>query len=173
MAASVLWQQASVLDRIFREHSGWLASWVRKQRWTVISPEDLSSEVFLALLQMPAIGGVREPRAMMTTIARRLVYDARRRNDLQRAYEAELALMPEASEISAEDRLIVVQALEAVDAMLATLPAKARTAFLMSQLDGMRYADIAVELKVSVSMVRKYVAQGFRAAYLANARQGS
>lgn len=173
MAASVVYHQASVLDRIFREDSGWLTSWIRKQRWTVISTEDLTSEVFLALLQMPALGGIREPRAMMTTIARRLIYDARRRNDLRRAYEAELAALPEASEISAEERLIVVQALEAVEAMLATLPVKARTAFLMSQLDGMRYADIAAELKVSVSMVRKYVAQGFRAAYLANARQGS
>jgi RNA polymerase sigma-70 factor (ECF subfamily) len=37
----------------------------------------------------------------------------------------------------------------------------------MSQIEGMPYAVIAVELNVSVSMVRKYVAQGLRAAYAA------
>ncbi len=162
----------AVTDLLYRQHNGWLTKWLSKQRWTVMLAEDIASDVFLTLLQMPAVGAVREPRAMMTTIARRLIFDARRRNDLQRAYETELALMPEALEISAEERLIVVQALESIDAMLATLSPKARTAFLLSQVDGLPYAEIAAELKVSISMVRKYVAQGFRAAYLANARAG-
>ncbi len=167
MGVVSLRQNNSVMDGLFRQHNGWLTKWLGRQRWTVAAPEDLASDVFLALLQMPAIGSVREPRAMMTTIARRLILDARRRNDLQRAYEAELALMPEALEISAEERLIVVQALKAIDAMLLRLSTKARTAFLMSQIDGLPYAEIAAELKVSVSMVRKYVAQGLRAAYYA------
>jgi RNA polymerase sigma-70 factor (ECF subfamily) len=162
-------QNTAIMDSMFRQHNGWLTKWLNKQRWTVAPAEDIASDVFLTLLQMPSVASVREPRAMMTTIARRLVFDARRRNDLQRAYEAELALMPEAIEISAEERLIVVQALKAIDAMLATLSIKARTAFILSQVDGMPYAAIAAELKVSVSMVRKYIAQGFRAAYLASA----
>lgn len=173
MGGATLRRNNSVMDGLFRQHNGWLMKWLGRQRWTVVPPEDLASDVFLALLQMPAVGSVREPRAMMTTVARRLILDARRRNDLQRAYEAELALMPEAVEISAEERLIVVQALQAIDAMLARLSTKARTAFLMSQVDGLPYAEIAAELKVSVSMVRKYVAQGFRAALCANAGIGS
>lgn len=108
---------------------------------------------------------------MMTTIARRLIYDARRRSDLQRAYEAELANMPEALEVSAEERLIILQALHAIEDMLQSLSPRARTAFVMSQIEGEPYAVIAAELKVSVSMVRKYVAKGLRAAYLASARQ--
>ncbi|WP_243988580.1 sigma-70 family RNA polymerase sigma factor [Methylobacterium sp. J-092] len=173
MGVASVRQNNSVMDGLFRQHNGWLMKWLGRQRWTVVPPEDLASDVFLALLQMPGAGSVREPRAMMTTIARRLIFDARRRNDLQRAYEAELALMPEALEISAEERLIVVQALRAIDVMLARLSTKARTAFLMSQIDGLPYAEIAAELKVSVSMVRKYVAQGLRAALCADAGIGT
>lgn len=171
MAASVSVRNAPVLDGLFREHSPWLSGWLGRQCWTVVSPEDLASDVFLALLQVPDLAAVRQPRAMMTTIARRLIYDARRRDDLRRSYEAELALLPEALDLSPEERLILVQALQAIDAMLARLSPKARRAFLMSQIDGMAYADIAAALKVSVSMVRKYVAQGLRAACEARLRQ--
>ncbi|CAO4152174.1 hypothetical protein PKCBPO_03622 [Methylorubrum thiocyanatum] len=80
--------------------------------------------------------------------------------------------LPEALEISAEERLILIQALQAVEAMLSTLSYKARTAFLRSQIQGTPYAEIADELGVSVSMVRKYVAQGLRAAYAAVDQQG-
>lgn len=159
--------QPDVVDSLFRTHNGWLTQWLRKQRWTVKAPEDLASEVFLALLAMPHLDAVREPRAMMVTIARRLIYDARRRNQLQCAYEAELSALPESYDLSAEERLIMHQALEAIWGMLSTLSTKAQAAFLMSRIDGMAYAEIAAELNVSVSMVRKYVAQGLRAAYLA------
>ncbi|WP_244479366.1 MULTISPECIES: sigma factor [unclassified Rhizobium] len=84
------------MNRVFRDHQGWLTRWLGRQRWTVHSAEDVASDVFLVMLRMPHIAAVREPRAMMTTIVRRLIYDARRRNDLQRAYEAELANLPEA-----------------------------------------------------------------------------
>jgi RNA polymerase sigma-70 factor (ECF subfamily) len=165
-------QDHVVMDRAFRDHYGWLTSWLRRKRWIVHCPEDIASDVFLAMLSMPHVSAIREPRAMMRTIAQRLIYDARRRNDLQRAYEAELAAMPEALDVSAEERLIIIQALQAVEAVLQTLSAKARIAFVRSQIDGQPYAVVAVELGVSVSMVRKYVAQGLRAAYLANSRQG-
>lgn len=161
-----------ILDFLFRQHSGWLLRWLGRQRWTVSSAEDIASDVFLALMTMPNLEVLREPRAMMTTIARRLIYDARRRSDLQVAYEAELLALPQELEIPADERLIMLQALQAIDAMLAGLSPKARTAFLMSQIDGARYADIAAELKISVSMVRKYVAQGLREAYRTALKQG-
>lgn len=164
-------ENRAVLDGLFRRHNGWLTGWLRRQRWTVHSSEDLASDVFCALLTIPNLKAVSQPRAMMTTIARRLIYDARRRNDLERSYEAELAALPEAAEISAEERLILLQALQAIETMLSSLSQKARTAFLMSQIEGTPYAEIAAQLGVSVSMVRKYVAQGLRAAYAAVDRQ--
>jgi len=42
------------------------------------------------------------------------------------------------------------------------LSGKARQAFFYSQIDGLTYSEIAVRLGVSPSMVRQYMAQGFR-----------
>ncbi|MNF16531.1 putative RNA polymerase sigma factor FecI [compost metagenome] len=43
--------------------------------------------------------------------------------------------------------------------MLHGLGHKVRRAFLMSQLEGASYADIAVQLGVTVSSVKKYMAR--------------
>lgn len=162
-------QDARLVETLFREHSSWLGSWLSRQPWTVHAPEDIVSDVFLSLLTLPNVGSVREPRAMMTTIAKRIIFDARRRKKLQNAYEDALLTIPEAVDVSPEERLIIVQALQKIDAVLSQLSPRARAAFLMSQIDGMSNKEIAQELNVSLSAVSKYMTQGFSAVYLARA----
>ena len=50
-----------------------------------------------------------------------------------------------------------------VDRMLASLSDKARRAFLMAQIHGLTYKEIAAELHVSDRMVKKYMAQAMLA----------
>ena len=54
---------------------------------------------------------------------------------------------------------MALQTLQLVDAMLRRINPKARAAFLLSQLDGLTYAAIAAQLKVSERMVKRYMAQ--------------
>jgi RNA polymerase sigma-70 factor (ECF subfamily) len=82
-----------------------------------------------------------------------------RRRQIEQAYLDALALQPEPVAPSPESQALIVETLLQVDAMLAQLPAKVRSAFLMSQLQGMTYAAIAIELGVSERMVKKYMAQ--------------
>jgi RNA polymerase sigma-70 factor (ECF subfamily) len=103
----------------------------------------------------------------MTTIAKRIIFDARRRKTLQNAYEEALLTIPEAVDASPEERLIILQALQKVDDVLANLSVRARTAFLMSQIDGMSNKEIAQHLNVSLGAVSKYMTQGFSAVYVA------
>lgn len=167
MASVAVGQNSRLVETLFREHSSWLGSWLSRQPWTVHAPEDIVADVFLSLLTLPNVASVREPRAMMTTIAKRIIFDARRRKKLQNAYEDALLAIPEAMDVSPEERLILVQALQKVDTVLAKLSPRARAAFLMSQIDGMSNKDIAQELNVSLSAVSKYMTQGFSAVYLA------
>ncbi|MNY46243.1 putative RNA polymerase sigma factor FecI [compost metagenome] len=51
--------------------------------------------------------------------------------------------------------------------MLDGLSAKARAAFLYSQIDGLTHKEIATALGVSVSMVRQYIAQALQRCYAA------
>jgi RNA polymerase sigma-70 factor (ECF subfamily) len=62
---------------------------------------------------------------------------------------------------------MVLETLVAIDAMLDGLSTKARRAFLLSQLDGMTYAEIAAETGVSVSRVRQYMSQALTRCYAA------
>ena len=157
--------QARALDTVFREDYLWLQNWLRRYSRAGHSAEDIASETFARLVALARSTQIREPRAMMTTIARRIVYDLSARHVLQRAYEETLAHLPAALEPSAEERMIIQEALFEIDRRLRKLPHKARSAFLLYELDGMRQADIAQVLGVSVSMVRKYVAAALKACY--------
>ena len=82
-----------------------------------------------------------------------------RRQDIERAYCEALAAQPETLAPSPEARALVLEALLQIDALLDGLPARVRRAFLLSQLEGLTYADIAGRLGVSLSMVKKYMLQ--------------
>lgn len=59
---------------------------------------------------------------------------------------------------SPETLAITIETLVKIDAMLDGLAPKARRAFLWCQLEGISHAEIAARLGVSVSSVRKYIA---------------
>lgn len=64
--------------------------------------------------------------------------------------------------LSVEEQVIVLETLHELDVLLAELPSRVRSAFLMSQLEGVTYEEIAARLHVNVRTVTRYMAQGFR-----------
>ncbi|NMG65972.1 sigma-70 family RNA polymerase sigma factor [Azoarcus indigens] len=159
---------APPLAELYRDHNGWLLGWLRRQVGCGHAAADIAHDTFVCVLEKPrAMDGVKEPRAWLVTIARRLVFANWRRQDLERAWVAELAALPEAVAPSEEERAIVVETLFAIDRLLDGLSDKARRAFLLSQLDGLTYAEIAAELGVSVSRVRQYMTQALTRCYAA------
>ncbi|MES2026191.1 MAG: sigma-70 family RNA polymerase sigma factor [Pseudomonadota bacterium] len=160
--------QHDVLHTLYSEQYGWLHAWLRKKLSCTHQAADLAQDAFLQILRRPeTLVDVREPRAYLTTIARRLVFETWRRRDLEQAYLAELSALPEDVVPSPEDQALVLETLLAIDRLLDGLSLKARSAFLMSQLDGMTYKEIAAELKVSASRVRQYMAQALTCCYAA------
>lgn len=148
---------ASRLEHLFREHHAWLIDHVRRFTRSHHGAEDVAGETFLQLAVYKELDEIREPRALLTTMARRVLTNLWRRRDLEQAYLEALAVAPMPTQPSPEDRLRAVQALLAVEQALAGLPVKAREAFLYSQLDGLTYAEIGAKLGVSASMVRQYM----------------
>jgi len=157
------------LHSIFLEHYTWLRDQMRRPAGSVHGAEDVASEAFLQLAQYRGLDQVREPRALLTTIAKRVLFETWRRRDLEQAYLQTLALAPQPTYPSPEERALIIEALLAVEAALDSLPVKARRAFLYSQLDAMTYAQIAKELGVSASMVRQYMTQALTAIAAATA----
>ncbi|WP_286762105.1 sigma factor-like helix-turn-helix DNA-binding protein, partial [Pseudomonas sp. UBA2047] len=80
-----------------------------------------------------------------------------------RAYLQAIAHLPEPEVPSAETRWMILETLYRIDAMLRELPARVRHVFLLSQLDGLTYAQIAEQLQVSLVTIKRDMRTAFLA----------
>ncbi|WP_238139487.1 sigma-70 family RNA polymerase sigma factor [Roseateles aquatilis] len=143
-------------------HHRWLHAWLSRRLGCPHRAADVAHNTFLRLLSArDALLGVQQPRAWLTTTARRLIVDEVRHQRIEQAYLDELTALTAdgAGAPSPEQILDAVQALMQLSAILDTVAPKARTAFLRHYLDDEPQAVVAEELGVSVRMVRKYLAQ--------------
>lgn len=148
-----------VFESLYSRHHGWLYGWLWRKLGSRDDAADLAQDTFLRLLNGKSGGLLAEPRAYLSTIANGLLINHWRRLALERAYLAALAARPEMTSPSPEERALVLETLFQIDAMLDKLASKPRQAFLLAQLDGLTYAQIAAQLGVSERMVKKYMAQ--------------
>ena len=156
----------------FTDHHPWLLGRLHQRLSNRADAEDLASETFVRVVAQPDLSGVGTPRAFLTTIAKRVLFDFWRRRDLERAYLDAITHLPQAVAPSPEERALLLESLQGIARALDGLPDKAQRAFLMSQLDAMTYAEIGKQLGVSASMVRKYMVQGWQACARALDEQG-
>ncbi|MDN6876554.1 RNA polymerase sigma-70 factor, ECF subfamily [Pseudomonas citronellolis] len=158
---------SSKLECFFSDHHRWLLLHVQRYLGNRADSEDTAAETFCQLLAARVDPqGIQQPRAYLSTIARRLVYDRHRRRRLEQAYLDYLAGQPEALEPSPEERALLLEALSLVDRSLSGLPQEVKQAFLYSQLDGLGYAEIGHRLGVSERTVGRYMKQALRQIYL-------
>lgn len=158
-------QRSDVLRRLFGEHHCWLLDRLRLRLRCRDDAADIAAETFAQVVAMPDPAAIREPRALLSTIGKRLLCARWRRADIERAYLQAIAEQGEVTAPSPQEHWLVMEALMEVDRLLDGLSSKARAAFLYSQLDGLTYATIAAELGVSVTRVHQYVVQGLKACY--------
>lgn len=124
-------------------------------------------ETFCRLAAQSDLAFHSYPRRYLATVARRLLIDETRRLTSERAFLEAFALhMGEAMQPGPDRIVQAVQELSALIELLCALPPRVRSAFLMSRVDGLTYADIALELGVSKSMVKQYVARAFAHCYV-------
>jgi RNA polymerase sigma-70 factor (ECF subfamily) len=146
--------------RIYGEHQPWLLQRLQARLQHRQDAEDLTAETFVQLLTQPDLASIREPRAFLTTLARRLLFHFWRRRDLEQAYLDAVRQIGDTHAIGADEQAMLTEALVRIDRALDGLSATARKAFLFSQLDGLTYAQIATRLNISVMTVRRHVARG-------------
>ena len=108
-----------------------------------------------------------EPRAFLTTIAKRVLFNHYRRQDVERAYIETLAQMPEMVAPSEEHKAIILQTLVELDELLDGLPRQIKRAFLLAQVDGLTYPQIAAELGISVATVKRHLNKAAMRCYFA------
>ncbi|WP_454692171.1 sigma-70 family RNA polymerase sigma factor [Achromobacter aloeverae] len=148
------------VETLYTAHHRWLFGWLRQKLGCDHQAADLAQDTFVRLMTSQcAAPSLREPRAYLTRIAHGLMVNHWRRLSLERAYLDSLARQPEPLTPSPEQRALVLETLCQLDAMLDNLGFKVREAFLLSQLDGLKYAEIAERLGVSDRTIKKYMSK--------------
>ena len=154
---------ADSIATMFKEHHGWLRSFITRR---VSCPEvgaDLAQETYPRLLTSGRLPEPDDSRRYLTHIAKGLVIDLYRRRRIETAYLEQLQQEPEPVDVSPEERIQMVEALVEIDTLLHGLPNRVRQALLLRQLEGLSYKQIASRMQVSVSSVEKYVARALKA----------
>ncbi|MCP1649757.1 sigma-70 family RNA polymerase sigma factor [Pseudomonas sp. GD04087] len=152
----------AAVSELYQHHHGWLQGWLRRRLGCHEQAADLAQDTFTRLLGSRRVLEAREPRAYLTTVAKGLMINWFQRQSLERAYLEALAGLPEALAPSPEQRYLVLETLHEIDALLARLPDPVRQAFLLAQIEGLKYEAIAERLGVSLGSVKRYMQQAFR-----------
>ncbi|WP_448653499.1 sigma-70 family RNA polymerase sigma factor [Pseudomonas fluorescens] len=156
----------SVVQTLYSTHHNWLNTWLRSRLGNAADAADLAQDTFVRLLQKTERFELKAPRAFLRTIARGLVIDHWRREEVERAYLESIAHLPEALAPSTEARALVLELLEAIARLLDGLKPKVRKAFLLSQCDGLPYKQIAQQMGVSIRSVERYIAEALYHCYV-------
>jgi RNA polymerase sigma factor (sigma-70 family) len=133
--------------------------------------DDVAQECYLRLQRYEHLLAVRDPKAFLFRVAVNLLTDrarqhARRQRDLKRlgvVVPLDDTADPPCGGSAPDEVLAAEQALRSIATTLDGLPAKCRRALLMQRLDGLSHEEIAATLRVSKSMVEKYIARAVSA----------
>ncbi|WDZ96228.1 sigma-70 family RNA polymerase sigma factor [Herbaspirillum sp. WKF16] len=150
----------SALSELYRYHHRWLQGLLQRKLGNAFDAADLAHDAFLRLLLKPrAFDSSEGARAYLSTVAKGLCVDLWRRRQVEDAWLQASEAIGYRLEISEEERLEIVEALYQVDAVLGRLSEKAAHAFILVQIHGMTYKEVAREIGVSDRMVKKYMAK--------------
>ena len=153
------------LSSLYTNHHTWLRGWLNNKLSCSAQSDDLTQDTFFRLIQLQNKAGplpdIKQPRAYLATVARRLLYDYFSRLSLERAYLEALANLPETVQPSPQAQLIFQQTLVEIDQLLDNMKPMVRTTFLLSQLEGLNYLQISVKLNISTRTVKRYMAKAF------------
>ena len=149
----------SAFDTVFRTHYAHLVRMAESVVREHALAEEVAQEVMLELWRR------RETLQVEQTFRAYLLRSTRNRalNHVRHqrivAREAAIAAIDAPNAPSAEDEVLGTELEQAVRAAIDGLPKKCREVFLLSRDQGLKYAEIAVALEISVKTVEKRMGQ--------------
>ncbi|MCS4314142.1 MULTISPECIES: sigma-70 family RNA polymerase sigma factor [Pseudomonas] len=148
------------IEALYSGHHGWLYATLKRKLGNAMDAADLAQDTFTRILASQ-VTVIDQPRAYLSCVAKGILVNWYQRKALERAYLDALANVPAHEAPSPEAHFMVLETLHEIDAMLDTLAPLVKRAFLLSQINGLKYDDIAEQLGVSLITVKRYMKQAF------------
>lgn len=150
----------SDVGSLYQLHHGWIRNLFRHKLGNAQDAAELAHDVFVRLLSKPCtFASDADAKAYLGAVSRNMCVDFWRRRRVEQAWLEALAERPEVHAPSEEHRALVFEALLQVQVMLEKLPAPVAEAFILVQLHGLGYREIAERLGVSERTVTSYMAK--------------
>ncbi|OUR63433.1 hypothetical protein A9Q74_00905 [Colwellia sp. 39_35_sub15_T18] len=155
--------EKAAIGSLYQEHHTWLFRLLNRKLHNSADAADLAQDAFINLLKKPKhfvdnCDDKSGARNYLSRVASGLCVDFWRRQQVERAYLDVLALRPEAIAISPEQQYNLLETLFEIDKLLSQLPDKVATVFILAQLDGLSYQQIASKQGISLRSVNNYMA---------------
>lgn len=154
-----------LISQLFEQNYAWLCTRLSNRLGCSFNAEDIAAETFVKVLTLPDPGAIREPRALLTTISQRLMYESWRRRDLEKAYLQVLMDTPEEFHPSPEEQIMLIESLLVIDRLLDGLSGQGKAVFIHSQIDGLTYTQISQRLGLSLGRIHQLMSEALRCCY--------
>ena len=152
-------QMQQHMHLMYCQHRGWLHDWLRRRLGCSHHAADLVHDAYVRIMSSGRIPTPDQARPHLMQIAKGLVIDRYRRQQIEQAYLEALAHTPEPIALSPEERALTLEVLLRICAALDTLPSQVQQVFLLSRYEGLTYSTIAQCQGIAVGTVRKYMLQ--------------
>lgn len=147
---------SKTVEHLYKEHHTWLYSWLKSRLKQDSLAADLAQDTFVKLIEhQERYTDYDQPRALLTTIARNLANQWWRRKKIEQAYQDSLMHMDEIYHPSPEQELLLVEALTELSSILNNLQGREKQVFILWQVEGLNYTQIAKQLDVSLITIKR------------------
>lgn len=154
------------IDTLYTDNQTWLQAWLNNKLGCSHRASDLLHDTFVRLLvRTEPIKDTYEPKTYLLTVAKRVLIDHWRREEVEKTYLEALLQVPEQYALNPEEQHIFLETLLEISNMLNGLAPIVKSAFLFAQLEGMKNAEIAKALNISISTVKRYQIQAAAQCY--------
>lgn len=151
---------SSFIEGVFKLHNKSLLRFLTNKLGSVEEAQDVSQEVYLKLLRIENLDFISHVKAYLFRTANNIAIDRlRRRNcsaEPRQFQEEEQENLP-GIPLSVERSVEADKRLQLIGGIVASLPPKCRQAFLLYKFEGLSYKEIASRMRLTESMIRKYV----------------
>ena len=157
----------SQIESLYSDNHRWLQAWLHQKLHCSQRAADLLHDTFIRLLSREQVIEAREPKAHLMVVAKRVLLDHWRRERIEQAYLKTLLSQGEARAPGPEEQHLILETLLEIDRLLDGLPGPVKHAFLYAQLHGLKQAEIAEKMALSISTIKRYLVRAGTQCYFA------